>query len=432
MIRRSKAVNNLWITCELMKNSAFIPNFQISAFDYALPAERIAEHPLAERDLSKLLIWRNGQIEHDQYLHLAKYLPTHSHLVFNDTRVIAARPKFKKKTGGSIEIFLLEPANGHYAALHDQHQTEWKCMVGGLKKWKPEEILELVYDDARNKSVIKARLKDRKEDHAIIQFSWDDALPFYELLPLAGKIPLPPYIKRMATEQDATRYQTVYAQHEGSVAAPTAGLHFTERIFRDLAAHSINHSFVTLHVGAGTFKPVTSATIAEHEMHEEFFDVDLQLIRSLCNKNKKIIAVGTTSTRTLESLYWVGLQMMNKKDQEPMTQVHLGQWDHLALTKDTMPDKIEVFEFLSSFMESKNMNSIKGHTGICITPGYSFRVISGLITNFHQPQSTLLLLIGAIMGDDWKRTYEIALKENYRFLSYGDGSLLFITEESGC
>lgn len=423
-------MNNLWINCELMKKSPSIPLIPIADYDYNLPSDSIAEQPLAERDLSKLLVWRNGQIEHDQYLHLAKYLPTHSHLVFNDTRVIAARLKFMKKTGGSIEIFLLEPANGLYAALHDQHQTEWKCMVGGMKKWKPEETLELEYDDAGKKDSIKASLKERKEDHAIILFTWENALPFHELLTLAGKIPLPPYIKRMTTEQDATRYQTVYAQHEGSVAAPTAGLHFTDRIFRDLAAHAIDHSFVTLHVGAGTFKPVTSTTIAEHQMHEEFFDVELSLIRSLCNRQKIVIAVGTTSTRTLESLYWIGLQLMGKKEDETLTQVHLGQWDHLALTKESMPDSVTVFAFLSSFMERKKMNSIKGHTGICITPGYRFRVISGLITNFHQPQSTLLLLIGAIMGDDWKRTYEIALKENYRFLSYGDGSLLFVEKGS--
>jgi S-adenosylmethionine:tRNA ribosyltransferase-isomerase len=426
VITEAKAVNNLWINCELMKNSTSIPTIPIADYDYNLPLESIAEQPLAERDLSKLLIWRNGLIKHDQYLNLAQYLPTNSHLVFNDTRVIAARLKFIKNTGGSIEIFLLEPAHGLYAALHDQYQSEWKCMVGGMKKWKQGEILELIYDYAGNKAVIKASLKERKEDHAIISFTWDSALPFHELLTLAGKIPLPPYIKRMATEQDATRYQTVYAQHEGSVAAPTAGLHFTERMFRDLDAHSISHSFVTLHVGAGTFKPVTSATIADHQMHEEFFDVELSLIQSMCDKNKIVIAVGTTSTRTLESLYWIGMQLMLKKDDEDLTQVHLGQWDHLALTHESMPDRELVFTFLSTFMERKKMNSIKGHTGICITPGYKFRVISGLITNFHQPQSTLLLLIAAIMGDDWKRTYEIALKEHYRFLSYGDGSLLFI------
>lgn len=409
-----------------MKKSTSIPAIPIADYDYDLPLGSVAEHPLDERDHSKLLIWRKGLIEHDQYMNLAQYLPTNSHLVFNDTRVIAARLKFMKKTGGSIEIFLLEPANGLYAALHDQYQSEWKCMVGGMKKWKLEETLELTYDDAGEKAVIKASLKEKKEDHAVISFTWNSAIPFHDLVSLAGKIPLPPYIKRMATEQDATRYQTVYAQHKGSVAAPTAGLHFTERLFSDLAAHSISHSFVTLHVGAGTFKPVTTATIADHQMHEEFFDVELSLIQALCDKNKIVIAVGTTSTRTLESLYWIGLQLMRKKDDEPLIQVQLGQWDHFSLTNESMPDRVTVFTFLSSFMERKNMNSIKGHTGICITPGYTFRVISGLITNFHQPQSTLLLLIGAIMGDDWKRTYEIALQNEYRFLSYGDGSLLFI------
>ena len=409
-----------------MKMNTSISAIQMANYNYELPADRIAAKPLAERDLSKLLIWKKGVVQHDQYLNLAQYLPTHSHLVFNDTRVIAARLKFRKSSGGEIEIFLLEPADGNYASLHDQHQTEWKCMIGGLKKWKQDEILSLEYEDGGKTNTIHARCKERKEDHVVVRFQWDEQLPFHVILTKAGKIPLPPYIKRIADEQDATRYQTVYAQHEGSVAAPTAGLHFTDRIFSSLAEQNIGHSFVTLHVGAGTFKPVTAASIADHQMHEEFFDVDLSMIRSLCDKNKIIIAVGTTSTRTLESLYWIGLKLMKHADLKDNKSIHLGQWDHLALTTNDLPDRSIVFEYLSAYMEEKKMISIKGHTGICITPGYSFRVIAALITNFHQPQSTLLLLIAAIMGDDWKKTYEIALEENYRFLSYGDGSLLFI------
>jgi S-adenosylmethionine:tRNA ribosyltransferase-isomerase len=407
-----------------MRNIEMRPNFEMNAFDYQLPAEQIAEKPLPERDLSKLLIWKNGEISHDQYLNLSKHLPDYAHLVFNNTRVIAARLLFKKHTGGEIEIFLLEPHDGSYTALHDTGSSKWNCMIGGLKKWKHDETLTLHFTVDENIDSLKATCVDRKEDHCIIAFDWESNLAFHEVLEQAGKVPLPPYIKRMADETDKTRYQTVYAKEEGSVAAPTAGLHFTERIFKSLETKSITHSFVTLHVGAGTFKPVSTASIADHPMHEEFFELDLKMIEALCDDSKMIIAVGTTSARTLESLYWIAWRLMSTN--KDLHFYDLEQWEYLDLIRDEMPNHVIVFRYLADWMREKNMNSIKGFTGICITPSYDFRVCRGLITNFHQPQSTLLLLIAAIMKDDWKRTYDIAIQEKYRFLSYGDGSLLFL------
>lgn len=400
------------------------PAFEMNTFDYQLPPEQIAEKPLPERDLSRLLIWKNREITHDHYINLSNHLPENAHLVFNNTRVIAARLIFQKQTGGQIEIFLLEPHDGNYAALHDTGRSQWKCMIGGLKKWKHEETLALGFTVCEKSFELKATCLERKEDHCIINFAWNTDLLFHEVLEIAGKIPLPPYIKRMADESDKTRYQTVYAKEEGSVAAPTAGLHFTDRIFKSFESTSITHSFVTLHVGAGTFKPVSTASIADHPMHEEFYELDLKMIETLCDEYKMIIAVGTTSARTLESLYWIGLRLMTNNKEEH--NYDLEQWEYLDLIKAETPNYVTVFEHLINWMRERNMQSIQGFTGICITPAYNFRVIKGLITNFHQPQSTLLLLIAAIIKDDWKRTYDIALKEGYRFLSYGDGSLLFL------
>jgi S-adenosylmethionine:tRNA ribosyltransferase-isomerase len=408
-----------------MKKKYSIPDFEMSSFDYRLPADQIAETPLPDRDASKLLVWKNGAIQHDQYLNLADHLPSNALLVFNNSKVIAARLKFKKSTGGEIEIFLLEPADGDYKALHDLGKSNWKCMVGGIKKWKQQETLLLPFESNGKYNVIKATSIERKEDHCIINFAWDQHMFFHELLVLAGRIPLPPYIKRLADENDKSRYQTVYAKHEGSVAAPTAGLHFTERIFKSLESKNITHAFVTLHVGAGTFKPVSSSTIADHAMHEEFYEVDLAMINSLGNAEKMIIAVGTTSARTLESLYWIGLKLIKNIDSP--NKFELEQWEYLQLQESEMPHYTIVFRELTDYMAKKKMKTIRGYTGICITPAYTFRVIQGMITNFHQPQSTLLLLISAIMKDEWKKTYEIALKKGYRFLSYGDGSLLFIS-----
>ena len=400
------------------------PDYEMNAFDYQLLPEQIAEKPLPERDLSRLLIWKNREISHDQYINISNHLPHNAHLVFNNTRVIAARLNFKKYTGGDIEIFLLEPLEGNYAALHDIGRSQWKCMIGGLKKWKNEEILTLGFTYRENIYELKATCLERKEDHCIISFEWSTNLLFHEVLEHAGKIPLPPYIKRMADESDKTRYQTVYAKEEGSVAAPTAGLHFTGRIFKSFESKSITHSFVTLHVGAGTFKPVSTRNIADHPMHEEFFELDLNMIEALCDESKMIIAVGTTSARTLESLYWIGLRLITNNEEQH--NYDLEQWEYLDLISDELPSHVIVFRNLADWMRKRNMQSIKGFTGICITPAYDFKVIKGLITNFHQPQSTLLLLVAAAVGDHWKEIYDYALAHDFRFLSYGDGSLLFV------
>lgn len=410
-----------------MKNTANIPHVEMAAFDYELPSNRIAMTPLANRDASKLLVRKNSIIEHSHYHHLPEFLPTNSLLVFNNTRVIAARLKFKKLTGGEIEIFLLEPADGNYACLNDLEQSSWKCLVGGAKKWKNDELLHASNDLHNNN--LQAQLLSKKDDHCLIRFRWTSGLPFEKIISETGKIPLPPYIKREATEDDQHRYQTVYAAHEGSVAAPTAGLHFTESLINNLSVKGIEHSFVTLHVGAGTFKPVTAAVIGEHAMHEEFYQVDIGLISQLGNADKTVVSVGTTSLRTLESIYWIAVKAIRNRNKGFSSNNNLGQWEHISLSGDLLPSRAEAFQQLKELMEENAVKSIAGHTGICIAPGYTFKVANALITNFHQPQSTLLLIISAIMGDEWRSMYNNALENGYRFLSYGDGSLLFIDDK---
>ncbi len=409
-----------------MKNEAHIPHVEMAAFNYELPADRIAMTPLANRDASKLLIRKNKQIQHSNYRHLPEWLPSNSLLVFNNTKVIAARLRFKKSTGGEIEIFLLEPADGNYACLNDLEQSSWKCLVGGAKKWKNGELLQS--SGGLHNSRLQAEMVSKNDDHCIVKFYWDSGLPFEKMIAETGKIPLPPYIKREATEDDQYRYQTVYAAHEGSVAAPTAGLHFTETLMNNLTAKGIEQSFVTLHVGAGTFKPVTAAVIGEHAMHEEYFQVKIDLIAQLGNADKTIVSVGTTSLRTLESIYWIAVKAIRNRKNGFSSNNNLGQWEHLALSEDTLPTRAEAFQQLKELMVEHAVESIAGHTGICIAPGYVYKVANALITNFHQPQSTLLLIIAAIMGEDWRGMYANALENEYRFLSYGDGSLLFIED----
>jgi S-adenosylmethionine:tRNA ribosyltransferase-isomerase len=372
------------------------------------------------------LVRKNKSLQHSSYHLLPELLPTKSLLVFNNTRVIAARLRFKKSTGGEIEIFLLEPADGNYACLNDLEQSTWKCLVGGVKKWKNDELLHASNDIHNNK--LQAQLVSKKADHCLINFQWSSRLPFEKIIAETGNIPLPPYIKREATEADQHRYQTVYAAHEGSVAAPTAGLHFTETLIKKLSAKGIKHSFVTLHVGAGTFKPVTAALIGEHAMHEEYFQVHIDLISELGNSEKTVVSVGTTSLRTLESIYWIAVKATRNKNNEFSSNNNLGQWEHLSLSEEILPTRAEAFQQLKALMNENAVQSIEGHTGICIAPGYAFKVANALITNFHQPQSTLLLIIAAIMGNEWRSMYTHALENAYRFLSYGDGSLLFIDD----
>jgi S-adenosylmethionine:tRNA ribosyltransferase-isomerase len=409
-----------------MKNLSTIPTINVQEFTYELPHESIAYEPTPQRDGSRLLVFKDNEIKHRRYTEIAGVLPASAHLFFNDTKVIAARLYFKKNTGSTIEIFLLEPLDGNYEQLHHTQVSSWKCLVGGSKKWKEDELLVTSIHSSEINTTLTARRIEKTENYTSVEFTWDQSVSFSEIIKATGQIPLPPYIKRASKEEDKTRYQTVYAKEEGSVAAPTAGLHFTADIFESLRNKGIEKSFLTLHVGAGTFKPVTASSIADHQMHEEYFEVDKNTIATLADSQKMRVAVGTTSLRTLESLYWIGIQLMQVKGEPNLHALQLHQWDHFHWKEENMPTASTVFTFFLEMMEQQNQHKLIGHTGICITPGYTFKVIDALITNFHQPQSTLLLLVAAIVGDKWRELYNTALKEGYRFLSYGDGSILFV------
>ncbi len=398
-------------------------------YTYDLPEHHIAYLPLPQRDESKLLVWDQGSIAHDHFYNLDDYLPKDGLLVFNQTKVIAARLFFLTAEQKKIELFLLEPQNGNYQALYDTHTSTWKCMVGGLKKWKSNDALVLEYSLQNQTGRLIAEKKQIHDQFVLIEFTWNIPGPFISVINAAGAIPLPPYIKRESDINDKERYQTIYAKDEGSVAAPTAGLHFTERIMDKLKQKNTETSFVTLHVGAGTFKPVQANAIGEHEMHEEYFEVEMQSIEKWIEHVSALVAVGTTSMRTIESIYWVAVQKM-KYTQSNWNDIRISQWEHLKYENTTLPSASEALRHLINEMKNNSVQTLSGRTSICITPGYRFRVVNMLITNFHQPQSTLLLLIAAIMGTDWKKTYKTALELGYRFLSYGDTSLLKISNEN--
>lgn len=399
----------------------------INDYNYVLPDEKIALHPLAQRDSSKLLVYKNGVISESAFLKIDEYLPTETLLVFNNTKVINARVKFSKTTGAAIEIFCLEP-NGNIkeysSVMNTVANVQWKCLVGGAAKWK-DKILKKEITIGNEKVVLFAKKIEKVTEAFIIEFSWlPSSFSFAEIIEAAGNVPLPPYIKRNTDNEDTSRYQTIFAQHNGSVAAPTAGLHFSEKIFEKLASKKINKTFVTLHVGAGTFKPVKSATMQEHEMHAEYIDVDIASIENIKNNIGKIAAVGTTSLRTIESLYWFGVKIYINKN---IKELSLLQWDVYSnkLTNINLSAN-DALVTLLTWMKENKMLRIFTQTQILIAPGYSFRLVNILITNFHQPKSTLLLLVAAAIGNDWKKTYDYALKNNFRFLSYGDGNLIFI------
>jgi len=398
----------------------------IKDFTYSLPEERIAKYPLAERDASKLLIYKDGKIAEGIYRNIADHIPTNSLLVFNDTKVIEARLLFQKATGGVIEIFCLEPHHQYpdiTTAMLQHEKVLWHCLIGGASKWKRGQILEKKIAYKSNELVLNARYIAKADDSFIVELSWNEpSISFAEVLHLFGAIPLPPYIKREAEKSDTERYQTVYAHYEGSVAAPTAGLHFTETVFNTLKEKNIQKDFVTLHVGAGTFKPVKADVMQEHEMHAEHFTVSKSLIQNVIDHlDKNIIAVGTTSLRTLESLYWLGVRslMVNGEWSNEIAQWEV--YDHAG----QMISPKEALHNLIKWMDEKDLNTLTAKTQIIIAPGYQFKIVNGLVTNFHQPQSTLLLLVAAFIGNDWKRVYDDALQDNFRFLSYGDGSLLW-------
>ena len=398
----------------------------IQDFTYSLPEERIAKYPLAERDASKLLIYKDRHVTEDIYRNIADHIPNNSLLVFNDTKVVEARLLFQKKTGGVIEIFCLEPDPQYpdiTTAMLQHEKVLWHCLIGGASKWKRGQLLEKKMNYKSNELVLHARYIEKPGDSFIIELSWNNpVLSFAEVLHLFGAIPLPPYIKREAETSDAERYQTVYARYEGSVAAPTAGLHFTNTVFKKLNEKNIRTDFITLHVGAGTFKPVKSERMGDHEMHAEHFTVTKSFIQNLMDHiDKNIIAVGTTSLRTLESLYWLGVKSSRVNGQWSN---EITQWEVYDYYENIVSSK-EALQNLINWMVEKKSDRLTAKTKIIIAPGYQSKIVTGLITNFHQPQSTLLLLVAAFIGEDWRKVYDHAMKNNFRFLSYGDGSLLW-------
>lgn len=394
----------------------------IKDFTYPLPEDRIAQYPLAERDLSKLLIYNNGQITEDTYKHIANHLPEQALLVFNNTRVIQARLLFKNATGATIEVFCLQPAEQKAEMATVMSQTKsvrWHCLVGRASKWK-EKILE----QRTEEFLLTAEIKERTNDAFVIEFNWQpEHLTFAEILDKAGQLPIPPYLKRQTEQVDLYRYQTIYAAHKGSVAAPTAGLHFTPAIMESLKEKNMATDQVTLHVGAGTFKPVKSEAMQDHTMHAEVIEVGIESLKNLINRQgNNIIAVGTTSLRTIESLYWMGV----KAKQNPNASIddlEIQQWDAYDLPQD-VPQQLAL-ESLLAWMQANGMQKLICKTQIIIAPPYKLKVAKALITNFHQPNSTLLLLVAAVTGNNWRTIYDYALAHNFRFLSYGDGSLLY-------
>lgn len=398
----------------------------IKDYHYDLPFDRIAKYPLAERDLSKLLVYKNETITESQYIHIDEFLPADSLLFFNNTKVIPARLFFKTSTQKDIEVFCLEPVSSSadvYSSMLQQNSSQWKCLVGGAAKWK-EQFVFLNTSELQ----IKAEIKERLQGTFMLEFTWEPASKtFAEVLQIAGAIPIPPYLKRGTEDIDLERYQTIYAQKEGSVAAPTAGLHFTDGVFEKLKAKQIVPTYVTLHVGAGTFKPVKSDTMAEHDMHGEYIDVPLETIEYLYHHiNKSITAVGTTSLRTLESLFWIGEKIAQQPNLKPH-ELLVDQWQPYVSSVNQMSAK-ETLKYIIDFLNQHELKTLYAKTSILIVPGYQFKIVNALVTNFHQPESTLILLVAAFIGQDWRKVYQYALNHDFRFLSYGDGSLLFRKE----
>ena len=388
----------------------------INDYVYDLPDDRIALYPLAERDKSKLLVYRNGAIQHHIFKNLVDFLPENSFLFFNDTKVIPARMHFKKQTGAEIEIFLLSPVAPSSIvsqAMAATKTTAWQCTIGNLKRWKENSLLE----KSIHGITLKAELEDREK--GIVRFTWQGDFSFAEVIAKTGETPLPPYLKRKAETNDRERYQTIYSHYEGAVAAPTAGLHFTDQVFHELSQKNIRHDFLTLHVSAGTFQPVKVDDVSQHTMHREQIIVTRKNLENLLEWGRFIIPVGTTSMRTLESLYWFGVKLL----QDENATFEITQ-DEPYLPNTLLPSSKEAIEAVIEMFERKKLEALGGSTAIFIRPGYTFRICRGLITNFHQPGSTLMLLVAALVGSDWKKIYQSALDNDYRFLSFGDSSLL--------
>ncbi len=397
----------------------------LQEYEYTLPEERIAKYPLEKRDSSKLLHYQSGKISHHHFFDLPDFLDKGTLLVYNDTKVIPARLIFQRETGARIEIFLLNPVQPTTVIPEIMLSTQpvtWQTMIGNAKKWKSGEILKGVIETQGQKVVLEAKLVDK--ENKWVEFDWNsESVPFVDIVESSGEVPLPPYLNRKAEESDKDRYQTVYSEKEGAVAAPTAGLHFTEEVFKNLRKKGIQEAQVTLHVSAGTFQPIKVDDVTAHPMHSEQIHLQKSTIEKLLNQEGPIVAVGTTSVRTLESLYWYGVQLLENKG-TAFQVAKLIPYD----TRESLPSKNESLQAVLNQMEAEGKVEIMGETEIFIFPGYQFQMIDGLITNFHQPGTTLMLLIGSLIGDDWKKVYQEALDNDYRFLSYGDSSLLWINK----
>lgn len=409
---------------------------QIKEFTYKLPDEKIARYPLKVRDDSRLLVYKAQKVQEAIYADLANHIPAGSLVVFNQTKVVHARLIFHKPSGGRIEVFCLEP-DARYAdvatGMLQQQEVYWHCLVGGAAKWKAGQELSLTADfidksGKQSQLQVKAVIHSKEGGSFVLHLYWttpNESISFAEVLQYAGHVPLPPYLNREDEPEDAGRYQTIFARDEGSVAAPTAALHFTSTLLEKLAIQSIISAFVTLHVGAGTFKPVKSATMQDHEMHAEWMDISLECIRELVAHKKTkhpLVAVGTTSARSLESLYWIGVRVL-RGEKIALHELAVPQW--YPYEGENGVTSIAALQAVVTYMEEERLQRLVTRTQIIIAPGYRFYMVDGLVTNFHQPQSTLLLLVAALIGDDWKEVYNYALQHDFRFLSYGDGCLLW-------
>ncbi len=393
-------------------------------YNYSLAEHRIAKYPLHQRDQSKRLIYRDHQIREDVFKHIPTYLDKDSLLVFNNTKVIHARVTFFKSTGAKIEIFCLEPflPKNYTDALNSSNECTWKCFVGNAKKWKNNVLTKQIFINGKE-TTLSAEKTEQQGQAYIIRFRWNPVIPFYKILNENGAIPIPPYLKRESEETDKERYQTIYSNIEGSVAAPTAGLHFTQEILKN---KNINTEKITLHIGAGTFTPVKTPDITEHPMHTERYYITADSLSNIMHYLKNIIAVGTTTLRCLESLYWTGVKI-SQSPSGISSAIHLDQWEHNELPQDI--PVLKALKSIQNYMHKHKMDILEASTRIMIIPGYQFRIPRVLITNFHQPKSTLLMLIAAFIGEDWKSIYSYALAHDFRFLSYGDSNLLFTNQQ---
>ncbi|MBQ2403485.1 MAG: S-adenosylmethionine:tRNA ribosyltransferase-isomerase [Prevotella sp.] len=397
-------------------------NIRIEEYNYPLPDERIAKYPLSQRDSSKLLIYDKGEVSHTQFSNIAELLPKGSLIIFNNTRVIQARLHFRKETGALIEVFLLEPyAPSDYELMFQtREECSWLCLIGNMKKWKEGALSRDINVNGMPITLTAERLGTHGTSQ-IVKLSWDNKnVCFADLIDAAGELPIPPYLNRNTEESDKTTYQTVYSKIKGSVAAPTAGLHFTPEVLKDIDQHDIEREELTLHVGAGTFRPVKAEVISDHDMHTEYVSVSRHTIERLLAHNGQAIAVGTTSVRTLESLYYIGLHIMGGDTSD--NAMHVKQWEPYEQRENT--SATEALTAILEYMTVNELETLNASTQIIIAPGYEYKIVCRLITNFHQPQSTLLLLVSALVGDDWHKIYDYALNNGFRFLSYGDSSML--------